>query len=215
MSSKKLQPVYWWDVRRINDNLLPYEPDPGLNDRKTDVALLRRYKAGAISDAGELPDRFLYRKDFDGMQRNPLPPVIDAGGFIVLNQALHDVLVQFDLGGAVLHPVKLFQIDHTTEEKGNYYIPVVVARKRGFEPEHSKNVRYPRAPEPNSHGRLGLRIVEDDVRMNTSVLTGADLWMDPGIFHEFFISDRLCQAIKAANLLAPTRAIRCPIVPLH
>ncbi|WP_349295653.1 DUF1629 domain-containing protein (plasmid) [Thioclava sp. 'Guangxiensis'] len=148
--------------------------------------------------------RFLY---FDGQRKVPSTArdafkTID--GLQVISQALHDVLVQFDMTG-----VQLFEVPILADLKGapsglpNHFVMNVYGTKDALIPELSENIEKPiyhGETEPRPNARWAPKYEHYVPAVSASSGEGADIWCDPNLTSTYFFSDRLKSAIDAADL---------------
>lgn len=126
------------------------------------------------------------------------------GGSLAISRELRDVLLQFDIG-----QTQLFEVPICADENGtpsglpNCFMMNVHAPKDTFIIEHSKWIGLPISPfrkEPSPGAKYRPQSSSEILAVKASAAQGADLWHDPEFHDRFFLSDRLKQAIDAANL---------------
>lgn len=128
-----------------------------------------------------------------------------AGGFLVVSQKLHDVLVKFDLGDTRLHRVPIFRDEERTPSQiePHYVLHVSEQKLDTFVPSASKNVREMR--HRGFPDGKPLRVWQsfgapDELAVNARSALGLILWADPNLISRFFLTDRLKSAIEEAGV---------------
>ena len=125
------------------------------------------------------------------------------GGSMAISKELRDVMLQFDLGQTQFFEVPIHADEHgTPTDLPNYFMMNVHAPKDTLIIEKSKDVSKPKFPgvklNPNTKYRADY--CRETVAAKASAAEGADLWHDPILRGRFFMSDRLKEAIEAANI---------------
>lgn len=126
------------------------------------------------------------------------------GGILIISPALRDILVEFDLGQS-----QLFEVPICADESGtpsglpNHYALNVHEPRRTVIIELSDNIERPISPgrtEPAPNAKYVPQRWTEILPARADSAQGPDLWHDPRILSRFFMSDRLKQAIDAADL---------------
>ena len=137
-----------------------------------------------------------------------------AGPFYAVKGRLAEVLSQFDLGGGGLIPLPIYQADKVTPVEGEFFLLNFGARKQSFLPEKSRRVEPLLTMELDGKevwsAKFGLK--DGEIAVSSAALEGADLWMEPTLWKEVFLSGRLVEAIRAAKVTTDLWLARCRIV---
>jgi hypothetical protein len=115
---------------------------------------------------------------------------------------------QFDLGEGALYPTRLWHSDRVTPMPGKFFYLNVASKKDTFLPEQSlgaKDIGHGEWQVPRLTKNLELKFSE-------AALQGADLWFEWKIITNFFISNRLKQALEARKLSKDWMLTRCSVV---
>lgn len=210
--------VWYSDARRGYENGFAIDPDfmdgeAGTTSefRKMNFALLK----GEALPSGALAKSLAVNRRFREYDRRKLAPITVNDGLFFINEAVKQVLDQFDMGSNRIEPVKLLKSDRKTEIPGSYFQCHFTEKKEAFEPDQSnpKVFKRPRFGDESWLGsvRAGLTS-DDDIAVHENALLGAYLWIDRRANKSLFFSDRLHQTLKSQGLLKKTRAFRCRIV---
>lgn len=157
----------------------------------------------ALADPKDAPERIFFEDD-----TAVKPTLKDAftiiGGILIISPALRDVLVECDLGQS-----QLFEVPICADESGtpsglpNHYALNVHEPRRTVIIELSDNIERPISPgrtEPAPNAKYVPQRWTEILPVRADSAQGPDLWHDPRILSRFFMSDRLKQAIDAADL---------------
>ncbi|MBU3260094.1 hypothetical protein KPG71_08740 [Roseovarius sp. PS-C2] len=125
-------------------------------------------------------------------------------GLLVISPKFRDVLTRFDLGRTGLFEVPIYQPDgETLSDYPPHYILHVAETKDCFVPEASEYVRQMiryGETEPRPNAPWAADFTRDRLAVRASAAEGVDLWAHPNLSERLFFSDRLKQAIEAAEL---------------
>ena len=132
------------------------------------------------------------------------------GGVTIISPKLRDVLVQFDLGATRLAKVSWINWDGTPSPRPPHYIFHVAETKPTLIPDQSENIKQVAkagaTPKPDAPWRP--TDYPDKLAVMASSATGVDMWRDPNLRDRVFFTDRLRQAIVAADLSAKDFTLR-------
>ncbi|WP_422020180.1 hypothetical protein [Roseibium sp.] len=135
-------------------------------------------------------------------------PQIFTNGFTFLSEESAEVVGQFDLGEGALYPTRLWHSDRVTPMPGNFFYLNVASKKDTFLPEQSSGIKK-LASGKWQVPRLAKNL---NLLFSKEALSGPDLWFQPMLMTNFFISDRLKQALDARKLSNDWMLTRCSIV---
>lgn len=169
---------------------------------------------GPLPEGGLAKSLNVSKHDPEFNRRQPYP-LASCGGFFFINDAVKQVLDQFDMGSNRIEPVKLLKSDRKTEIPGSYFQCHFTEKKEAFEPDQSNSKVFdrPRFDDDPWLGNVAEGLCKDgDIAVDELALHGADLWVDPRALKSLFFSDRLYQALKSEGLLKKTRTFRCRII---
>lgn len=187
----------------------PFSADKRGNGTTTaDLDAIRRAKRGELLAPEEVPPDFFSLSDSAAHRKAPLH--IFTNGFLIITEESATVLRQFDLGECRLHPVRLWHPDRKTRFGTGHYVLNFASRKDAFLPDRSPRMK--RVPLTPDRWSPPTNLQDDEFGFAKAALDAPDLWWDRRIFHGFFLSHRLAQALKAAKLAKHWRLFRCPVV---
>ncbi|MBO9422025.1 hypothetical protein J7481_21125 [Labrenzia sp. R4_2] len=135
-------------------------------------------------------------------------PQIFTNGFTFLSEESAEVVSQFDLGEGALYPTRLWHSDRVTPMPGNFFYLNVASKKDTFLPEQSSGAKK-LASGTWQVPRLAKNL---KLKVSAAALQGPDLWFEETIMTNFFISDRLKQALDARKLSKDWMLTRCSVV---
>ncbi len=145
-------------------------------------------------------------------KRKKLKTFMNSGLFYV-SEELANVLRQFDLGEGGLYPVTLYEKDRKTVDERKCFCINFGNRKRAFLAKESPAARVgPLDTEEGETRRLPMVPDHDLIAVSPAALIGPDLWIDENLAVGIFVSGRLYDALKAANLARVFGFKRCRIV---
>ncbi len=137
-------------------------------------------------------------------------PHLTNSGFWFVSSEVAEVLRRFDLGGCKLHPVAVLMEDRKTPLPGSYFLMDFDSWKDVFLADNSPDVAF---MEGSTKRRMPYFTTNDDAAaLSAAALIGADIWWNPLVLGAFFLSDRLAQALRVAELDNPFALRRCRIV---
>ncbi len=127
------------------------------------------------------------------------------GPLWIISRELRDILVRFDIGRTQLFEVPIHADDRGTPSglPNHYVLHVVEPKSDTVIVELSDKLEKPILPsrtEPEPGTRWAPKNSVETLAVRAEAVAGADLWHDPEVNYRFFLSDRLKQAIDAADL---------------
>lgn len=135
-------------------------------------------------------------------------------GFFAVKGKLAELLKDFDLGDGELVEFPIYEADKETPLPGPFYFLNFGSQKECFIPGETKDASlivrneakgieiWSAGPEPS----------DGDIAVSTIACAGADLWRDPRLKGEIFMSGPLHDAIEAAKLKIDFRFSKARIV---
>jgi hypothetical protein len=169
--------------------------------------ILRELKQGEPLGPNAFPKQMWNQKPKPIRQ---LPQVFMGAGYWVLGSKAAAVFRQFDLGGGGLYPVEILQEDRSTPVAGDYFCLCFGNKKSSLLSEQSQGLRPIGAG--SQYWKLPAVPADDSIILSGAALSGPDIWIDPALWHTFFVSDGLAQALKAAKVDGPFSLTRCKVV---
>ncbi|WP_170547152.1 imm11 family protein [Ruegeria arenilitoris] len=202
-------PMVWISYAMMSvSNIKGFEADVVLSDRKRTIEAMTRNRLGEVQ-----PDEFFpkevyakYKDKKEGKQ----PDLFMAGGFWTVSSDCASVLRQFDLGEGKLYPVKLLQHDRTTPVEGEYFCLNFGSQKTAVLTDQSPRIHKPY--ENYDIWEPPAAMKDKDIAISASALDGPDIWMDTQMRDAFFVSDALCQALRAAKVSRPFALRKCIVI---
>lgn len=178
------------------------------------LATLRKHAEGHTIAREEMPEASaVYSMSHFKQARD----VFFVGGFLAVKGKVAKVLSEFDFGaGGGLVPYTIYEADEKTPLPGPYYIVNFGPMKDCFLPEVSTNIE-----KIGVHHQTGLThwsllyLNDNDIAVSPAALSGADLWMCPGVWSRIFMSDRAVEALNSklsASMFTAFRLRRCRVV---
>ena len=140
-----------------------------------------------------------------------VPNIFQANGYWAVSKELGDVLRQFDLGQTKFYPVELFCKDKVTPIKGTHEFLNLFERKDTFEPELSAKFRESRYHPPGTYFAPYAEGGDYELTLNSSALSGPDLWLETKLHEALLLSDRLVKALEAAGFAKEMRLLKCRV----
>ena len=120
-----------------------------------------------------------------------------ANALPVVSGAVAEVMSQFNLGQASLHPVPVLKRDKETSIEGDWFFLNYGNVKHVFLPEQSREVRR---IETTDYWTMPINPKDGDVAVTADALKGPDIWVDPRCRKVFYVSEALASAIRARKL---------------
>jgi hypothetical protein len=164
-----------------------------------ELTYVLKYDRGMPMVRDEAPEYIFFRHyDTPERKKASLPDFFCiANGVLIVSQAFHDLLSQFDLGDGRMFEVPLYEHDQKTLRPGRWFILHVAAQKQTLIPEKSEHVR-PVGDQGN--WKAESIAIEPVLAVRASSAKGADIWMDRRFKSRMFLTDRLKSAIKQSDL---------------
>lgn len=182
-------------------------------DNEAYLTVLRNHMMGRTLRPEEFPTRLWVRTKYAEEDEKRLPQVLLLGNLLAVSDKVAGIMRDFDLGDAFFVPVTLLKSDRTTEFDGAYSIFHTTEMKDGFEPEQSTGYTPNRYPEKPHLGLVSYLSQSDgDNKVNASVLSGSDVWKDPRLSWELFVSGALGDALRKAKVLGKSKMLRCDVI---
>jgi hypothetical protein len=132
------------------------------------------------------------------------------GGIRVVSERFRDLLMAHELGATELYEVPLYEYDRTTRRPGRWFFLNVIETKPTLIPEQSTGIRGTGA---EGVYRPDVAAPREVYAVRAASAKGADLWRDPALREQLFLTDRLKRAIKDAGIKARRMTMRkCVVV---
>ena len=128
-----------------------------------------------------------------------LPDIFSDGNFWVVSKAAADVLCQFNLGAGALYPVQVLKRDRQTRVGSEWFCINFGNRKDGISVMESVPMRETYVRGGKKAWRLKNVLVDGDIAVKRSAVSGSDIWIDPQLAYSFFLSGTLGDALKKAK----------------
>jgi len=136
-----------------------------------------------------------------------VPDLFAAYGYWMVSEPTAVVLRQFDLGQAQLKSVPVLKSDRQTSIGGNWFCINFGNAKRVVLPEQSEKIRL----GPQGRYNVPLTLADDQVVVSAEALQLPDIWVDPQLWCNFFISHGLREALRKAKLSSRFYLTRCRV----
>lgn len=137
-----------------------------------------------------------------------------APGFLGARERLAEVLSRFDLGPIGLIPYTIYEADTVTPHPGPFWLIGLGVQKATFLPEESRmfEMGVPHHQTGERALYINANVADGDIALSAAALDGADLWVEEGFRGNLWMSDRLVQALRAANFGFEWMLSQCRIV---
>jgi hypothetical protein len=188
--------VIVWVSRAMKhaSNLRPITSEVSQKDLHRAVEWKRRNEDGEALDVSYFPAEVFGAPHSDEKDYE-LPDIFRAGSFWIVSKAAADVLRQFDLGHGSLYPVRVLKKDRRTAIGDNWSCLNFGNRKSAVLPEQSEKIRM----GPQNRYNLPATTKDNQVTVSAEALQGPDMWVDPQLWDNFFVSAALGRALRKAK----------------
>ncbi|QHQ35172.1 imm11 family protein [Algicella marina] len=183
--------------------VITWDPEPPYEVRRSQM---HRYLAGEFVSAEDMPNIAVERYH-DSHEKPPKP--ITCSTYILVSEACKVVMEQFDLGRSHFVEIPLMRYDRKSQLEERYFILNIAEVKNCFVPEESREYEL----FANRPGEWWPKFMpsDDDTAMTAGALKGVDLWIEERVVDNFFLSDRLRQALKKGGI-KPFSAKACRVI---
>ena len=195
---------YYDEAWRPADGSLPPPP----SERR--LQAYRKYDQGLPLERRELPEALCVQ---DAKRFARTAELFKIGSYYAVRGKLAEVLSEADLGEGGLVPIPVYEADRTTEREGPFYVLNWGARKNTLIGGESRSV------ELQGTGKSGMKYwslkfghKDGDLAVKASCRGGADLWFDPKLYTDFFMSGRLVEAIRRAKVKVDFDLSECRVI---
>ena len=187
-------------------NQRPITSEIAENDLQRAIEISKFNALGKPLDASFFPSEVFGARH--SLERHyQLPDLFRAGAFWVISDAAANVLRQFDLGKGAFYPVRVLKKDRQTPIKDGWFCinfgnarPLVI-------PAQSPVLR----PGPQDRYNFSVTLGDDELSVSAEALQPPDIWVDPQLWDNFFVSHRLREALRKAKLSKSFFLTRCRI----
>jgi len=187
-------------------NLRPITSEITENDIHRSIEISTLNQVGVPLDSSHFPDKVFGARH--SLERHyQLPDLFRAGSFWVVSDAAADVLRHFDLGRGAFYPVRVLKKDRATPIRNGWFCinfgnarPLVIM-------EQSPALR----PGPQGRYTFSPTLADDDLVVSAEALQPPDIWVDPQLWDNFFVSHGLREALRKAKLSSRFYLTRCRV----
>ncbi|MEZ5815881.1 MAG: hypothetical protein R3D44_02235 [Hyphomicrobiaceae bacterium] len=189
-------------IKRLEADIVECDPDKA-------IAAGRRDWAGEPFDDDMFPNAIWGDKHSKRMTR--LPHLFYANGYWCISEAAKTIIEAAELGRTRIRPVPIFQRDHTTPVPGRFFCLNIAETKTALAPDASHGLRR------NPYAKVDVFNTpfvpkDGDIAVSAAALVGAELWKDPALQRDFFVSSRLGTALADAGMAKAFRLLSCRVV---
>ena len=188
-------------------NQRPITSEIGQNDIHRGIETSRLNQLGVPLDASHFPPE-VFGAPHSRESHYQLPDLFRAGSFWVVSKAAADVLLQFDLGAGSLYPVRVFKKDRETPIGEGWFCMNFGNARTLVVPEQSGSIRL----GPQGRYNLPVTTKDDEIAVSVEALEPPDIWVDPQLWDNFFVSDGLREALRKAKVSPRFYLTRCRVV---
>lgn len=189
-------------IKHLGADIVERDPDKA-------IAAEQRDWAGEPLDDDMFPAAIWGDKHSKRMTR--LPHLFYANGYWCISEAAKTIIEAAELGRTRIRPVPIFQRDRTTPVPGRFFCLNIAETKAALAPDASHGLRR------NPYAKVDVfntpYVTNDgDIAVNAAALVGAELWKDPALQRDFFVSSRLGTALADAGMAKAFRLFSCRVV---
>lgn len=207
MMSEGANNVVW--VCNFNASRLSRRLD-AMQELQSTLDVIKQYERGEPIDPAKMPKAFILRG-------KTAPADIMISAFLFVSEEVGEILRRFDLGKERL--VKLDGIYRGNEKKSlpkSYSILTQQNRKDAFSAIDSDQKWIRKLSRLGSLWGLFVDDAPADAfAVAENALDGPDIWRDPAVPQQMFLSDRLKNALDAQGIGPTLELKRCRVVPLQ
>jgi hypothetical protein len=140
-----------------------------------------------------------------------LPHLFHANGYWCISELARTIIEASELGRTRIRPVPIFQRDRITPVPGRFFCLNIAETKVVLAPDASHGLRR------NPYARVDVfsapYVTKDgDIAVSAAARVGAELWKDPALQRDFFVSSRLGTALADAGMAQAFRLFSCRVV---
>ena len=135
---------------------------------------------------------------------DPLPHVV-SNGYLIVSDTFKNIADRFDLGSTAFDPVVLYGFKRKARFEPDYNYLNITETKSTVDLVASKGLWALR------FGAYSFSPSESDIVVNSTAISGVDLWMDPALYGAVFLSERLYSALDNEGLLAGLECQQCSV----
>lgn len=125
-------------------------------------------------------------------------------GFMAVKGKLAKILSEMDLGNGGLVPFPIYTEDKQTLIDGEFFFLNFGGPKDSFLPEESNREKLSLKSSVKEHGvemwKAKASADDGDIAVSSVALEGADIWFEPKLRKEIFMSERLVLALSDADV---------------
>jgi hypothetical protein len=197
-----------WISRAIKHptNQRPFQNDVAERDHARLIEIKQANERGEVLGPNDFPT-VIFGAPHALERHYQVPDLFAAYGYWMVSEQAANVLRQFDLGQAQLRSVPVLKRDRQTPIGGNWFClnfgnarPLVI-------PEQSEMLR----PGPQNRYTFPVTLADDQLVVSAEALQPPDIWVDPQLWDNFFVSHGLREALRKAKLSQRFYLTRCRI----
>ena len=201
--------VIAWVSRAMKhaSNQRPFRHDVAERDHDRLLEIGRANRLGERLAAEDFP-KMIFGAPLAEEKDYRVPDLFYAYGFWIVSEAAANVLRQFDLGRAQLVSVPVLKNDHRTPIGGNWFCINFGNAKAGVVPDQSEKIRM----GAQDRYILPVTIKDNQLAVSAEALQGPDIWVDPQLWDNFFVSGALGRALRKAKADKGFFLTKCRVV---
>lgn len=174
-----------------------------------------RYRVGEGLTADLRPSGLWFMRETDSMSEDRIAEMLSRAKIFTINSMVflsEDIAERFgpvDLGNGRLSRMPVLRLDRTREFDSAFYLLEFANARDTVDRENTQKCRplYPMRPEAGY--KLPPKAPGRDVIVHRSAVEGPELWFDPMIRGEQFISDRAAQIVARCGLQSAFKLNQC------
>jgi hypothetical protein len=187
-------------------NQRPFRNDVAERDHERLIEIKQANERGEVLGADDFPAVVFGAPH--ALERNyQVPDLFAAYGYWLVSEPTANVLQQFDLGQAQLKAVPVLKSDRQTPIGGNWFCINFGNAKRIVLPGQSDKIR----PGPQGRYNFSVTLADDQMVVSAEALQPPDIWVDPQLWDNFFVSHGLREALRKAKLSSKFYLTRCRV----
>jgi hypothetical protein len=166
---------------------------------------------GVALDGSHFSERIFIREADAGLGFIKKLPSIFFNGFTFVSEEVARIIDQHNAGASKTYAVDVYQWDKKTKVPGNFKTLNFGNVKNCLITAESQSIEQnPYIKHPHFTCRRS-RLKDGDLKVSSSALDGANIWIDPTLHHAFFIAGKLAEALIAGGFQKDFAMKRCAI----
>lgn len=190
---------YKLEIKKRDDELTDSENEHYYAAVKRSVAFNKRFYAGEYIKPENMPVKAYKKPDSELPKQDEfLFQIIN--GYLIMNQAFHDVIVKNTLGKTHFSQIYIHEIQSRIRLLDEPYYFINIAETRKFLNVADSDGIAPNSYTPEMPDRYISSPKDNDIVLEDDAFCcDVDMWHDPRLHESIFVSDKLAQSLFAAG----------------